>query len=103
MGYDFRCAVALSLTLSLVLRFQQSLLLNDRALLDPLLLRHRVIADEIMPHFALQLLHVAPAIGSAVFQPKYRGCRIRRLPVPADGELVETALNPVIGRLFSGL
>ena len=45
----------------------------------------------------VELLHVAPAIGSAIFQPKYRGCRIRRLPVPTDCELVETALYPVIG------
>ena len=50
----------------------------------------------------VELLHVAPAIGSAIFQPKYRGCRIRWLPVPADCELIETALNPFIGRLFSG-
>ena len=39
MAYNCRSAVALSLTLSLVLRFRQSLLRNDRPLPDPLLLR----------------------------------------------------------------
>jgi hypothetical protein len=79
-------------------RDRQPLLLSDRALLNPFLLAERPVAQDVHTELALQLLHVAPVIGSAIFQPKYRGCRIWRLPVPADCELVETALNPVIGR-----
>jgi hypothetical protein len=41
----------------------------------------------------VELLHVAPAIGSAIFQP-YRGCRIRRLSIPTDCELIQRTLNP---------
>ena len=71
MAYNCRSAVALSLTLSLVLRFRQSLLRNDRPLPDPLLLAHRPVAQDVHTELAL-LLHVAPAIGSAVFQPEDR-------------------------------
>ena len=55
-----------------------------------------------MPDAALKLLHIAPAVRPSVLQPEYGCSRVWRLPVPADGELVETVLNPVIGRLFSG-
>ena len=84
-------------------RIGQPLCFERRPLCDPLLLRHRPVADDVVPDRCVDVLHVAPAIGSSVFQPKYRGCRIRRLTVPADCELVETALNPVIERIFSGL
>jgi hypothetical protein len=54
-----------------------------------------------MPDVALDLLRVTPAIGPSIFQPKNRRGCVWRLSVPPDCELVETALNPVIGRLFS--
>ena len=78
----------------------QLLLLN---VLKPFLLAERPIADQIMPDPALQLLNVTPAIGPSVFQPKYRCGRIRRVSVPADRKPIETALDPVVGCLFSDL
>ena len=56
-----------------------------------------------MTNIRLDALHIAPAILAAILQPKNTRSRVWRLPVPADCELIETALNPVIGRLFSGL
>ena len=56
-----------------------------------------------MTNIRLDVLHIAPAILAAILQPKNTRSRVWRLPVPADCELIETALNPVIGRLFSGL
>ena len=83
------CAIRIMLRRCCV-HVAQLLLLN---VLKPFLLAERPIADQIMPDPALQLLNVTPAIGPSVFQPKYRCGRIRRLPVPADCELIETALN----------
>jgi hypothetical protein len=50
--------------------------------------------------FRFDVLHIAPAILAAILQPKNTRSRVWRLPVPADCELVKTALNPVIGRLL---
>ena len=45
-------------------------------LIIPMLLRHRPIANDVVADPALQLLHIAPAIGSAVFQPENLCCRV---------------------------
>ena len=82
---------------------RSSLLLHHCPLHDPLLLRHRPIAEDVVTDIRLDVLHVAPAILAAILQPKNTRSRVWRLPVPANCELVETALNPVIGRLLSRL
>jgi hypothetical protein len=61
---------------------------------DPAL-RHGPIAEDVVPDIRVELLHVTPAILAAILQPKNTRSRVWRLPVPADRELVETALNPV--------
>jgi hypothetical protein len=70
---------------------------------NPLLLSHWCVGDNVVAGNLVEMLDITPFARAPVLQPEYRCGRVWRLRVLADCELVETALNPVIGRLFSGL
>jgi hypothetical protein len=48
------------------------------SLARPLLLGHRLVADDVLAQDMLELLRVAPVLWIAIFEPVDSGCRIRR-------------------------
>jgi hypothetical protein len=49
-----------------------------RALSSPLLLSHRLVADDVLAQHVLELLRVTPVLRVTIFHPEYTGSDIRR-------------------------
>jgi hypothetical protein len=76
---------------------------DSRSLGGPLLGCHQPIADDVLAHDMLDVLHIAPALGISVLQPNKRRANIRRamLGVVNNNWLLRTSRHEDLDRVVT--